>query len=166
MLAHKLGVSSQKKIFARKTTVIKLNSHVARDFLDSYHIQGFSSGSTYIGLEDDQGNLVAVSAWRKNKNLLYLDRYATNCTVVGGMGKLLSSGKSFAVENNCQKIITFADHHVSDGKLYESLGFSKEKELNPDYKYFAKGQRKHKFGYRLKRFRTDPNLMYLPGKTE
>ena len=40
------------------------------------------------------------------------------------------------------------------------------KELAPDYRYMVNGQRRHKFGYRLERFRRDPELAYAPGLTE
>ena len=120
----------------------------------------------YIGLEDDKEEIIAVSSWRKNKDVLYLDRYATSCTVVGGMGKLLKAGKEFAQENECSKIVTFSDHQVSDGSLYKNLGFEEDKEIPPDYRYFSEGKRKHKFGYRLKRFKNDPSLIYQPGLTE
>lgn len=166
MLAHKLGVSQDKRIYARKTKIVSLNSSIARKFLEDYHIQGFSSGSIYIGLEDDKGEIVAVSSWRKNKDVLYLDRYATSCAVVGGMGKLLKAGKEFAQEKKCSKIVTFSDHQVSDGSLYKNLGFEEDKEIPPDYRYFSEGKRKHKFGYRLKRFKNDPSLIYQPGLTE
>ena len=166
MLAHKLGVSGDTRTFARKTTVVQLESSVAREFCDTHHIQGAANGSTYLGLEDKAGELVAVSVWRKNKDVLYLERYCTSTTVVGGMGKLLKAGKSWARDNSCYKIVTFADHQVSDGNLYETLGFTKDKELSPDYKYVIDGQRKHKFGYRLKRFQSDPQLLYREGYTE
>lgn len=166
MLAHKLGVSQDRRVYARNTALHPLESSVARSFLDSYHIQGFCSGSAYFGLYDDSNDLIAVSVWRKNKNILYLDRYATSCTVVGGMGKMLKKGKEAAREYGCTKIVTFSDHSVSDGGLYEKLGFDKDKEIPPDYRYFVQGERKHKFGYRLKRFKNDPHLIYKEGLTE
>lgn len=167
MISYKLGVSSSKRVFARKTDVIDVNDKSkARDFLDTYHIQGSSSASKYIGLVDDQGDLVAVSAWTKNGNTLYLERFATSCSVVGGMGKLLKKGVALAKDLGCDAIVTFADHQVSDSGLYETLGFREDKELLPDYKYIIGSERKHKFGYRLKRFREDPMLQYVDGMTE
>ena len=166
MIAHKLGVSDDRKVFARKTTVVQVESSVARKFCDTHHIQGAANGSTYLGLKDDSGELVAVSVWRKNKDVLYLERYCTSTTVIGGMGKLLKAGKTWARDNSCYKIVTFADHQISDGNLYEKLGFTKDKELSPDYKYVIDGHRKHKFGYRLKRFQNDPELLYREGYTE
>ena len=166
MLAHKLGVSNEQKVFARKTTVVELDSDVAREFCDTHHIQGASVGSFHYGLQDSAGELVAVSTWRKQGKDLYLNRYCTSTTVVGGMGKLLKAGKDWARNNDCYRIVTFADHQVSDGNLYEKLGFVADKELDADYRYLVSGQRKHKFGYRLERFRNDPALEYQEGLTE
>lgn len=165
MIAHKIGVDNSDKVYARKAYVVEINKDSAREFLDKNHIQGFSSGTVYYGLEHD-GSLVAVSSWRKLKNTLYLDRYATSCTVVGGMGKLLKQAKQYAKEKSMNEIVTFADKSVSDGSLYELLGFRYDGEIRPDYKYVVNGERKHKFGYRLKRFRNDPNLFYEDGLTE
>ena len=166
MLSHKLGVSNEQKVFARKTRIVQVESSVVREFCDTNHIQGSANGSVYFGLKDDSGELVAVSVWRKNRNTLYLERYCTSTTVVGGMGKLLKAGKTWARNNDCYRIVTFADHQVSDGNLYEKLGFVAEKEIKPDYKYVVGGKRKHKFGYRLKRFQNDPELLYREGYTE
>lgn len=55
---------------------------------------------------------------------------------------------------------------VSDGGLYSASGFVADKELAPDYAYMVNGIRQHKFGYRLKRFRADPSLLWAEGKTE
>ena len=166
MISHKLGVSQDRKVYARNTFSDSVDFATARDFLDKYHIQGRSQGSKYIGLYDQGGDLVAVSSWRKNKNTLYLDRYATSCTVVGGMGKLLKKGISYAKENGLEKIVTFSDNSVSDGSLYKTLGFTFDGELRPDYYYKVGMERKHKFNYRVSRFQQDPTLKYIDGFTE
>lgn len=167
LLCHKLGVSTQQKIFARKTIVSTISNHKAREFCSINHIQGFSNGSYYSGLKDKiTGELVAVAIWRKNKDTLYLDRYCTNHIVVGGMGKLLKDGINYAKNNGLKEIVTFADLEVSDGSLYEKLGFTRDKILAPDYKYLYDDELKHKFGFRLNRFKSDPLLEYKDGLTE
>ena len=166
MISHKLGASHSPRVYARNTTLSPLESSAARSFLDSYHIQGSCSSSAYFGLYDDSDELVAVSAWKKTGDILYLDRYATSCVVVGGMGKVLKAGKGYAQHRNVGKIVTFSDHQVSDGGLYKKLGFTLDKELAPDYRYVAHGEKIHKFNYRLKRFRNDPDLEYREGLTE
>ena len=166
MIKHKLNISSKKNIYARKTYIEEINKDQARDFLDTYHIQGYASGSKYYALLNDDENVVAVSVWKKIGNILYLDRYATSCNVVGGMGKLLKYGKNYAISLGLDKIVTFADHCVSNGGLYEKLHFKEDGMLSPDYKYVVKGKRVHKFNYRKKRFRDDDNLLYEDGLTE
>lgn len=164
MLAHKLGVSQGKHVFARKTEVSSILKAEAEEFLNKYHIQGFVSGSYYLGLRPKgSSDLVSVMVLRKNGNLLYLDRYATNCSVVGGQGKLLS----WAHENiDFSELVTFADLQVSDGGLYEATGWVKDSYLRPDYRYLVNGERIHKFNYRLNRFRTDTALDFEEGKSE
>ena len=165
MLKHKLGENKKSQVYARKTAVKEVPAIIAESFLNLYHIQGYKRCSIYYGLYHDD-NLVAVSGWTKNKNVLYLDRYATSQPVVGGMGKLLKHGKRYSVEQGHDRIVTFADHCVSNGNLYEKLGFAYDGEIAPDYKYLVKGKRVHKFNYRKKRFREDPDLLYEDGLTE
>ena len=82
------------------------------------------------------------------------------------MGKLLKEGISYARKNGLSFVVTFSDHQVSDGGLYEKLGFTLDKELPPDYRYVVDNQRVHKFNYRIKRFKNDPHLIYKEGLTE
>lgn len=82
------------------------------------------------------------------------------------MGKLLKAGKELAFNLGCTEIVTFADHQVSNGGLYENLGFILDKELSPDYRYLVDEDRKHKFGYRITRFKNDPYLKYKEGLSE
>jgi hypothetical protein len=168
MLAHKLGVSSERKVFARKTTVAPISKLEVEVFLNENHVQGFASGSYYLGLREKVSDeLIAVLVLKKESGtsgkVLNIIRYATSANVVGGFTKLLSyAEKTYKPE----AFITFADHGVSDGGLYENNGFIADKELAPDYMYVVGGERKHKFGYRLKRFQNDPDLLWEEGLTE
>lgn len=167
MLSHKLGVSQERKVPGRKTSVVELSKTDAEGFLEANHIQGHASGSYYLGLKDSTGETVAVLVLKKEAGTegrtLNIIRYATSCNVVGGFTKLLI----FAERTYLPKaFITFADHCVSDGGLYENNGFIVDKILPPDYMYVVSGERKHKFGYRLKRFRNDPTLKFEEGLTE
>ena len=166
MLRHKLGVDDSPRVYARKTTVKKIDYQTARTFLDMTHIQGAAAGTMYYGLVDHTGTVVAVSVWKKTGVTMYLSRYATSCTVVGGMGKILNHVKCALAGSDVDTIVTFSDHGVSDGSLYKTLGFHHGGELPPDYKYVYGGERAHKFLFRKSRFRTDPNLIFDPGLTE
>lgn len=173
MIAHKLGYSTQRKVFARKTQVVEVKKANAEQFLNEHHVQGYASGTYYIGLVEKGGDIESsddILALLVLKNeagtegkVLNIIRYATGMNVVGGFTKLLAfAEKTYKPES----FITFADHGVSDGGLYENNGFSAEKILPPDYMYVVDGERKHKFGYRLKRFESDPELEWEAGLTE
>lgn len=163
MVLHKLGVSNQSRIYARKTKVKPVSLEQTKVFLDKNHIQGFASGSYYYGLflEDE---LHAVIVLKKEKNnSLNIIRYATNASVIGGFSKLLTY---IETELKPDSFVTFSDHCVSDGKLYENNGFIAESEIAPDYRYIVGMKRQHKFSFRLKKFKDNPNLKWEEGLTE
>ena len=166
MLAHKLGFSTGKRVFARKTVVREISKAEAEVFLNENHVQGYAAGSYYLALfeKSDIKIPIALLVLRKeNANDLNIIRYATNANVVGGFTKLLKyAEKTYSPD----MFITFSDHCVSDGGLYANNGFVADKELAPDYRYVVNGERKHKFGYRLKRFKDDPALQWFDGLTE
>ena len=82
------------------------------------------------------------------------------------MGKLLKPALKWCREHGIARLVTFSDNQVSDGHTYAALGFTLDKELPPDYKYLYGDSRQHKFGFRLKRFRTAPELEWREGLTE
>ena len=168
MLAHKLGISNERKVFARKTTVIELDKAQAEPFLSENHVQGYASGSYYLGLKDKSNDeIVSVLVLKKEAGTegktLNIIRYATSANVVGGFTKLLKHAEKQYQPKN---FITFSDNCVSDGGLYENNGFIADKELPPDYMYVVGNVRKHKFGYRISKFKTDPKLLWEEGLTE
>lgn len=162
MIAHKLGLSVETKLYARKCGVRVISHEEAYNFLESYHIQGASSGSIRVGLFD-KDELVSVAVFKVIGTTLSLERYATSYVVIGGFTKLIKF-----VDRNYEfaKMITFASLDVSDGSLYEKTGWTKERVLPPDYSYCFQGSRTHKFNFRKSRFESDSDLIYEDGLTE
>ena len=170
MLAYKLGLAHKldgfNKIGARETSVKQISFEQAASFLDSHHVQGQASGSMYLGLveKEKKKSLRAVLVIHKQGQGEWLiSRYASAGSVSGGFTKLLKAAQQ---KLPVTKWITFADLSISDGGLYKTNGFKVDKVLPPDYTYLVNGERKHKFGFRLKRFRDDPNLLYKEGLSE
>lgn len=167
MLAHKLGISQQKTVYARKTKVISLTKAEADEFLNQNHVQGGVDGKIRLALAYED-KLVAVMVLKteagSNGETLNILRYATSMNVIGGFTKLLS----WVEKNipNITSVVTFSDNTVSDGGLYKNNGFVIAGTVKPDYMYIVKGIREHKFNYRLKRFKTDPNLQWEEGLSE
>ena len=145
-LKHFLSMNLDKKIYARKTKFSPISTTDAKNFLNTYHIQGYGGGSFKYGLLDDEECLVAVMVFKKHKDGYSLDRYATACNVVGGFSKMLKNSINMDI-NGCT-LVTFADLRWSVGDLYFSSGFSLDKVIPPDYEYIHNGKRYHKFNYR------------------
>ena len=162
-ISRKLGISSEEKVNARDCHVDVINLYNAKGFLESYHIQGFVSGDEYLGVFDKYDNLRAVCVIEGRDNVILIKRYATDCILRGGFSKVL---KYIDVVYDYTILETFSDNCVSDGSLYEKLGFVPVKIISPDYKYIVNHRRVHKFNYRIDRFKRDSNLEYIEGLSE
>lgn len=163
MLKNKLGVSDKEKVHARECKVCDSSIDIARDFMATFHIQGFASGSRYISLTY-QDKVVAMGIFQLRRDSLYLSRYSTSCIVRGGLSKILSYiSKEYP---DIKQIETFSDNCISNGNLYKKTGFTAVNMLPPDYSYVVNDRRIHKFNFRKDRFKSDPNLEYRDGLSE
>jgi hypothetical protein len=168
MIDRKIGISKEKTVYARTCEVVQVTIQESQAFMEENHIQGWTNGSSYLALKPKGStNIVALLIVKKEPGtsgkVLNIMRYATSCKVPGGFSKLLKAAEQLWKP---EKVITFSDNTVSTGELYAKTGFVADKILEPDYQYLAGGVRKHKFGYRLKKFREDPTLQYVEGLTE
>ena len=141
LILSKLGIY-ERKIYARKCIVKKINSKQSSPFLNQNHIQGNTSSEIKYGLfyEDE---LVSVMTFghkkycsgnkNKNENEWELSRFCSllNSCVIGAAGKLL---KQFINDVKPESIVSFASNDISDGGLYKTLGFDKNR-VNNSYWY-------------------------------
>lgn len=123
-ILYKLGMT-RKKIYARQTKIIELQTEVAHLFLEKYHIQGKINSSLYIGLEDKDGSIRAVMSFGKNRfnnqNSWEILRFCTdNSSIPGALSKLLNY---FLMKTNCKKISTYVDLRYGNSNGYKSIGF-------------------------------------------
>ena len=156
-ILNKLGLS-KAKVWARKCNIKEVSYPVSRDFLDRNHLQGDCKSSVRLGLYfgDELISLMCFSKIRLpisrkgGEGIWEMTRFCsknfTNC--VGGASKLLHY---FTKNYPWIQIQTYSDNMISDGALYEKLGFSHISTSQPGYWYLVNGIRKHRFNYR-KRF--------------
>lgn len=146
LLQHKMGISSDEKIYARRCIIQHVPSLEKNQFLNQNHIQGDCQGTINLGLYFNN-RLVAICCFLKDGSVDYkLVRYATSNHVVGGFTKLLNY---FSQNYKFRQIISFADLRVSDGRLYINSGWVCDKIIPPDYYYSSNGHnRYHKFNFR------------------
>ena len=158
-LRAKLGFRSNPPVGARSCAVSIVTEGVANVFMEEHHIQGSrQKTSMCLGLSHE-GVLVAVAMFARSGETWTLVRYASSKTVHGGMSKLVGS----LIKRVSPALVkTFADHCLSDGKLYERSGWIKDALIPPSYSFVEKGVRHHRFAYQRNRFERDPKLKYDP----
>jgi len=135
------------KIGARKCIITHDNSNW---FLNKYHIQGAPKGTTmFFNLVYDGEIVGCITAGKHHEKggdseACVLTRlvFRDNTTVQGGSSKLFSSLKKWAISSGYKKILSWSDNTISEGNIYDVLGFELEQEYDPSYFYFdAKNDR-------------------------
>ncbi|MDX8384527.1 MAG: hypothetical protein R8M45_10635 [Ghiorsea sp.] len=131
-LAYLVG-KAKSTIYARKCDIIDVGSKQKTKFMVSNHLQGGGQSTIRYGLEY-KGELVACMTFSHKGDVYTLERFACSkyTSVVGGFSKLL---KHFIKNNEYSSIISFADYGYSDGGVYESNGFVKDRLNPPNYAY-------------------------------
>jgi len=149
-------LSKSTRLMARKTTLKEVDYNSSRKFLDENHLQGDCKSSKRIGLYygEDLVSLMTFSKLRLPLNSKNVDKDSWELTrfcnkvgfsIIGGASKLL---KYFLHKYNPVEIQTYSDNLISDGKLYEKLGFEYKWTSQPGYWYVINGIRSHRFNWR------------------
>ena len=152
LILYKLGIS-EKTIYARKCIVKQLEHRDCKEFLQNNHIQGAVNGSYKLGLyhEDELVSVMVFGTKRiaigdKSKDVELLRFCSKNkYNVVGAAGKLF---KYFINNYECDKIISYSSNDISNGNLYETLGF-KYSGMNDSYWYISPKEQKryHRYNF-------------------
>lgn len=152
-------------IGARSCSIVKTDTKTAKDFLNKFHIQGFSSSTVYYAAcyNNEIVSIMSFKKETKNSDNWELTRFATdiNYRVNGAASKLF---KHFVNDYRPLKVKSFLDRrwNTEGDTVYEKLGFEVDKILPPDYHYVKSSKRYHKFGFRkntiLKKYGTTYHL--------
>ena len=142
IILSKLNIYKER-IYARKCAVKEIGGDECNEFLNMNHIQGAGKSKIKLGLYY-QDRLVSVMTFnnkmkcsgdnKRDDSYYELTRFCNvlNTQVMGGAGKLL---KYFINHYNPSQIASFASNDISNGHLYESLGFSSDYKINNSYWY-------------------------------
>ena len=117
--------NSAKRVFARKCEIREINSNIAYEFLNRYHLQGGCNSAVNIGayIKDE---LIGVMAFGKPRfNHKYEWEIHRLCwkfgiKVVGGTERLF---KYFLREYKPKSVITYVEISKFTGNVYSRLGF-------------------------------------------
>ena len=140
----KTNLQKNKRIYARLCQIKEISPKESKQFLDMYHIQGNINAKVKLGLFYNDELLEVMTFGHKRKALgsnndnndiweLYRLCTKTGITVIGGASKLL---KYFETNYNPTTIISYCHNEISDGSVYEKLGFIFDKECGQGFSYF------------------------------
>jgi hypothetical protein len=129
-----------KKIFARKCEIKKIDRTTAEKFLNQYHLMNATSSGFNVGVfyQDELMCVASFSKGRKMNRLAAhersyeLIRFCTKFgyTVTGGLSKLL---KYFYDEKKAGDIMTYLDKQFSNGQSFINAGFKKHSDMEPNF---------------------------------
>mgnify|MGYP000399835129 CR=1 FL=1 len=150
IIKNRLNVIGNK-IFARKCIIKEIkDTKLIRNFLDTNHIQGFANSSIKLGLYHNDILVSFMSFGSRNignKTEFELIRFCNilDTNVIGASSKLF---KYFLKNYSYNEIISYSDFRLFDGKMYETLGFTKIHLSVPEY-YWVKGlKRYHRYNFK------------------
>lgn len=148
---------------ARETVVKQVSAVDAVKFAETRHMQGGGpSPSISYGLFDKQtGGMLAVMFFDSrnvNPGEIELTRFCSDGLVRGGFTKLL---RAFINSNQDKysSIVSFSDRRWSQGKIYQTSGFTLEGNSKPRY-WWVKHQTRHhrRWGQRTNLEKVLPNF--------
>lgn len=123
------------RIYARKCEVKLLESVACKEFLNTYHIQGYKNASVNLGLfyNNELVSLMFFSKPRFNKTIEWeLIRFVnkSGIRIVGGASKLF---KYFLRNYSPNSIISYSNRDKFTGDIYKILGFDLDSYSPPNY---------------------------------
>lgn len=152
-IEHSVGLS-EKGSAARKLTIYRIASSVAKEFYDTHHTQkGKAIGNTHYGAYDG-GVLVGAMSFGSTRihmggdgSTIELIRFATDGKTHAGLAARLFD--AYVKEFSPSLIISYADRRWSQGNVYRALGFTLANVSRPNYQYVAPdGRRLHRYQFR------------------
>ena len=150
VLSRLLG--NRETVYARNCNISEVSKGVAKEFLETNHLQGSVPSILNIGLfyNNELVMLMAFGKPRYNKNYQWeLLRLCSSKNIIGGTKKLWN----YFLENfTPDSVISYCDKSKFTGKVYFDLGFDLVKSGKPS---------KHWYNLRTKQHITDNLLRQL-----
>lgn len=156
----KAALGLRETLMARKTEVTQLSVAEARQFLESWHIQGYAGCQLRYGLKlgNQLVSVLTLGKPRFSREDWEIIRFASSHHIPGGFNKLF---KAFISEHGPQEVITFADLRIGTGQVYAKAGFTFEGITTPDY-WWAKGQKSRIPRYQTQKAKLSEHPIFSP----
>jgi hypothetical protein len=146
IILQSLHMDDNPVIGARKCHIQKIDSTIARPFLDQNHLQGFCSGTYHFG-GFYNNNLISVMTFgwtrgSKQTRRFELKRWSTDKDAKYP-GLFTKTFKYAQQSIQFQQVVSFSMNDWFTGNVYDKAGFKKEKIFEPSYYYFIDEKWRH-----------------------
>lgn len=127
------------KIYARNTEIKFVDTVVEREFLNRYHVQGYTNSQLALGLYYNNQLCMLMTFVKPRFNSNYEWEILRLCArhgmvVVGGAQKLFAA---FINEYTPTSVVSYCNIDKFTGGIYDKLGFSiLSKNIEPNYVWF------------------------------
>jgi hypothetical protein len=163
IIKNKLNLNKPMKLRPQQCLIKLISNDEISDLYEKYHYIGKCISSYNIGVFYKDTLVAGMSLRnpvRQNSGNHEISRMVSNFDykIYGLWSYLLDWTKNNKIISG--KLITFSDNRLSDGNVYQKMGFTKEKEIKPDYYWYSNKKRIHKSTLR----KTESEK--LTGKTE
>lgn len=134
------ALTQKKIIYARETEVRTVDAEDAKEFLNKYHLQGYTQSSINLGLyyKDELIAIMTFGVPRFDNNADYeIIRlaYKSGYSITGGTNKMFK----YFMNNYCKDgdtVISYCDLSKFTGNTYLKLGMELDGITEPNYKWF------------------------------
>lgn len=138
-LLHKVLNNSGKVVYARKLRVDTVDNTTEKDFLNEYHLQGYSSSTIKYGLYNGDELVSLMTFARPRFNNSYDFEVVRLCckddiNIIGGTEKMF---KAFKNDYPNASVISYCDISKFTGNIYAKLGFRISNVSEPNYVWIS-----------------------------
>lgn len=143
LLLSVLNINSVK-VGARECQIKKIQMNEAKLFIDNNHIQGLYTCEVSFGLFYNDELVGVISGnrhHRQSQASFVLQRlcFKKGYQIQGGASKLLKALRGHVKALGYSEIVSWSDNRISEGNVYQKLGFALKAEYDHDYSYVLDG---------------------------
>jgi len=133
IILNKIGIHDDI-IYARKCKIVEIDSRQCSEFLAGNHLQGKVHSQVRVGLKSDDELVAAMTFSRRNGDEWELTRFCVRqgLSCPGAASRMI---KYFIGNRHPSKIISYSCNDISDGHIYDVLGFTPDDKSVPSYWY-------------------------------
>lgn len=145
-LRRAIGIAAPV-VGARKIVISSCTVAEERQFLDHWHLKGFTNNRNVTLAGKFNGEIIAIMCIHQLQDHAIIERWATNVdtSFPGLFSKMLAYWQKTSAFSGV--LSTWCDNRLGNGRVYQSTGFTSTRVSKPGYWYFKNHGLEHRQKY-------------------